>query len=149
MSLICQTRQWSSCHCLFLKKSTVIEKLLGHFVVDMFTLPPLPPKDYVLKSVNQNQKSAQEHTPFAPPRITQSSLSKFCYPVEYQENERLSDNVKLDEVNSKVLERWTDKARADWVTAPGKDDYLLHDVFKKYSVVVEPSYDARYKHKAG
>ncbi|XP_064215052.1 uncharacterized protein LOC103313005 [Tribolium castaneum] len=112
----------------------------------MFTLPPLPPKDYVLRDVNQNQKSAQEFTPVALPRITQTNLGKFCAPIQYQENEKLS-NLNIDySVNPQVLERWTDNARAFWVDKPGKNDYFLHDLFKKYSVEVVPSYDVRFKH---
>ncbi|XP_044253338.1 uncharacterized protein LOC123004234 isoform X2 [Tribolium madens] len=112
----------------------------------MFTLPPLPPKDYVLRDVNQNQRSAQEFTPVALPRITQSNLGKFCAPIQYQENEKLA-NLNIDySVNPQVLERWTDNARAFWVDKPGKNDYFLHDLFKKYSVQVVPSYDVRFKH---
>ncbi|RZC39691.1 hypothetical protein BDFB_011595 [Asbolus verrucosus] len=112
----------------------------------MFTLPPLPPKDYVLRDVNQNQRSCQEHTPTALPRITQTSLAKFCAPVQYQENEKLA-SLDIDvSVNRQVLERWTDKARAFWVDKPGKDAYFMHDIFNKYTVEVVPSYDARFKH---
>ncbi|XP_063910329.1 uncharacterized protein LOC135127699 isoform X2 [Zophobas morio] len=112
----------------------------------MFTLPPLPPKDYVLKDVNQNQRSVQEFTPIALPRITQSNLLKYCAPIDYQENEKLSD-LKIDHsVNPQLLERWTDNVRAYWVDKPGKNDYFLHDIFKKYSVEVVPSYDDRFKH---
>jgi hypothetical protein len=112
----------------------------------MFTLPPLPPKDYVLRDVNQNQRSCQEFTPVALPRVTQSNLRKFCAPVQYQENETLA-NLDIDySVNPQVLERWTNNARAFWVDKPGKNDYFLHDMCKKYTVEVVPSYDVRFKH---
>lgn len=112
----------------------------------MFALPPLPPKDYYLKDVNQNQRSSQEFTPLSLPRVTQRNLAKFCAPIEYKENEKLAD-LNIDySVNPQLLERWTDNARAYWVDKPGKNDYFLHDIFKKYSVQVMPSYDVRFKH---
>lgn len=111
----------------------------------MFSLPPLPPKDYTLKDVNQSQKSSQEFTPDSLPRITQTNLGVFCAPLQYQDNEKLTNVDAKFSVNSQLLEKWTDQAKAFWVDKPGKNDYFLHEIYKKYSSQVAPNYDVRFK----
>lgn len=113
----------------------------------MFTLAPRPPKDYILKEVTKSLQSSAQFTPDALPRVTQSNIGKFCFPIEYGDDEvpEKKPPVKLEPV---IREKMTEDARASWVVEPGKDDFLIHDVCRKFSVLESPkSYDPRYKHK--
>lgn len=112
----------------------------------MFTLPPRPPKDYVLKDVSLNQASAEEITPTGLPRATQHSIKKYCYPVPADDNEP-ADVTQIEKLNDQVLNKWTKDAKAEWVDKPGKNAFLVTEMYNKYSVTVEPSYDVRYQHR--
>lgn len=112
----------------------------------MFTPPPRPPKDYIIKDVPFTQLSAQEHTPDALPRVTQTNFAKYCSPVERDEHDN-SGEVHIETVRPQVLDRWTRAWRAYWVDKPGYNAYNLHNMFKKYTVVVDSSYDPRFKNK--
>ncbi|KAK5642728.1 hypothetical protein RI129_008895 [Pyrocoelia pectoralis] len=112
----------------------------------MFTLPPRPPKDYILREVSLNQASAPELTPTALPRATQASIKQYCYPIAADDNEP-ADITKIDKINDQVLNNWTKDAKAEWVAKPGIDAYRVTDMHKKFSVIVEPSYDGRYLHR--
>ncbi|XP_074028275.1 uncharacterized protein [Leptinotarsa decemlineata] len=112
----------------------------------MFTLPPRPPKDYVLKDITKSLCSSSQFTPDSLPRVTQDNLGKFCSPIEYEDNE-LPEKITID-IQPTVMEKMTNDARACWVVQPGKDDFFLHDVYKKYSVNQDrANYDPRYMHK--
>lgn len=111
----------------------------------MFTAPPRPPKDYYLEDVPPTQQSGQEFTPDAPPRITQSNLAKFCAPIEASDDDKPGE-IKIQSILPGVLDRWTHEWRAYWVPKPGEDSYYLHDMFKKYNVLVDPDYNPAYKH---
>lgn len=53
----------------------------------MFTLPPRPPKDYVIRDVTDSLRSSSQFTPSSEPRVTQPNLAKFCAPIEYRDDE--------------------------------------------------------------
>lgn len=108
----------------------------------MFTLPPRPPKDYVIKNVTNSLQSSAQFTPDSLPRVTQPNLAKFCYPVEYEDDE--VPELKFTEIEPSIFNRMTNEAKALWLPAPGKDDFLLHDVYKKYSKPPQ-NYDARFR----
>ncbi|CAG9763278.1 unnamed protein product [Ceutorhynchus assimilis] len=108
----------------------------------MFTLPPYPPKDYVLKEVPKLQRSSPQFTPDSQPRVTQTTLGIFCSPVEYAEGER-PENVETKGLSPFILEKMAQEARADWIDKPGKDDFFIHDMYKKYTV----KFDEFNKHK--
>lgn len=113
----------------------------------MFTLPPIPPKDYILKDVNNSLRSSPQFTPDALPRVTQSNIGKFCFPIQYGNDEvpEKRPPVKLVPV---IKEKMTNDARASWVVEPGKNDFFIHDVYRKYTISESPkNYDPRYKHK--
>ncbi|ENN75523.1 hypothetical protein D910_10302 [Dendroctonus ponderosae] len=111
----------------------------------MFTFPPYPPKDYELKDVPKIQRSSPQFTPGGEPRVTQSTLGQFCSPIEYQEGET-PKKIQGLKCSQHMLEKWTNEARAFWVDEPGKDDYFLHDLFRKFDVKRD-SYDPAYRHK--
>lgn len=111
----------------------------------MFTLPPRQPKDYYIEDVPPTQQSGAEFTPDALPRVTQSNLAKFCAPIEDHEDDKPTE-TKIQPVVPSVLDRWTDEWRAYWVPKPGENAYYLHDMYKKYTVLVDPDYNPAYKH---
>ncbi|CAH1990051.1 unnamed protein product [Acanthoscelides obtectus] len=109
----------------------------------MFTLPPRPPKDYVIKNVTNNLLSSGQFSPDSLPRVTQPNLGKFCFPIEYQENEQCDKRFST-EINPVIMEKMINDAKAMWVVPPGKDEFVLHD-YKKYNVRKDPkSLDPRY-----
>ncbi|XP_050295120.1 uncharacterized protein LOC126735208 [Anthonomus grandis grandis] len=110
----------------------------------MFTYPPYPPKDYVLKEQPKIARSSAQFTPDSEPRVTQTSLGIFCAPVEYPEGETPA-KVQLSSPNPKILEKWAKDDRAWWVPKPGKDDFFIHDMYKKYNVTMG-SYNPAHKH---
>lgn len=112
----------------------------------MFTLPPRPPKDYELKNVTNNQTSAPEFTPSALPRATQTTLRKFCSPIQASDDEP-ADKSSIEELNDRILDRMAKQTKAWWIDKPEANAYFLHDVFKKYSVQVDSDYDPRYKNR--
>lgn len=111
----------------------------------MFTLPPRPPKNFILEDVSSNQQSGQEFTPDGFPRVTQTNLAKFCAPVE-DEDEDTPGEVQIQTVLPSILEKWTNQWRAYWVPQPGENAYYLHDIYKKHTVLVDPDYNPIYKH---
>lgn len=111
----------------------------------MFTLPPRPPKDYYIEDVPATQQSGQEFTPDALPRVTQSNLGKFCAPIEASDNEKPTE-IKIQAVLPSVLDRWCHQWRAYWVPKPGENAPYVHEIYKKYTVLVDPSYNPIYKH---
>ncbi|KAG5896768.1 hypothetical protein JTB14_008344 [Gonioctena quinquepunctata] len=112
----------------------------------MFTLPPRPPKDYMLRDVTKSLSSSSQFTPDSMPRVTQTNLGKFCFPIEYRDDE-IPEKTSV-EFEPIIIEKMTKEARASWVPSPGKDDFLVHDVCKKYSVNQNTlNYDPRYMHK--
>lgn len=101
----------------------------------MFTLPPRPPKDYVLKTIPFQRRSNPEFTPDAPPRVTQTTVGQFCVPIEYQDDEPLQDKDKIVKpICDKVLDKWTEDVKGSWIDKPGVNDFFLHDIHRKYSV---------------
>lgn len=112
----------------------------------MFTLPPRPPKDYFLKNVTANQATSEVFTPSAHPRATQTSIAKYCYPIPADDDEPI-DKSSLEQMSDSVLNNWTKAAKALWVDKPGENAYFLHDMYKKYYVVVDPDYDPQYKNR--
>lgn len=106
----------------------------------MFTLPPWPPKDYVLKSVAKAQQSSSEFTPIALPRTTQSNLSKYLYPIFYKDSEKVKPEIK--EVHPKIVENWVQRAKAWWVDKPG-----LNNFQKMSGMDVGVNNDPVYQHK--
>lgn len=108
----------------------------------MFTLPPRPPKDYVIKHVTNSLQSSSQFTPDSLPRVTQNNLAKFCSPVEYDDNE-IPDKQHV-ELQPLILEKMTMDAKASWLPPPGKDDFTLHEVHKTYNVPPE-NYDPRFR----
>lgn len=112
----------------------------------MFTAPPRPPKDYVLKYVTANQLSSQEFTPDGEVRVTQSNLGKFCFPIPTAEDDS-SGGIQLVPVGQEVLDKWAKEWRAYWVDKPGENAYFVHDMHKRYSIVVDPDYNPTYKHR--
>lgn len=108
----------------------------------MFTLPPRPPKDYVIQNVTDSLQSSAEFTPGSFPRVTQQNLAKFCLPIEYKDNEPVE--TEIVGIEPSILNKMTNEARALWLPAPGKDDFALHDVYKKYSKPPQ-NYDSRFR----
>lgn len=114
----------------------------------MFTLPPRPPRGYHLEDVPPTQQSAQEFTPVALPRVTQSNLAKFCSPLSGDEDD--DDEPPPPQVQTvvpSVLDKWTNDWRAYWVPKPGENAYLVDEMYGKYRVTVDPDYNPTYKHK--
>ncbi|XP_044749744.1 uncharacterized protein LOC123310340 [Coccinella septempunctata] len=87
----------------------------------MFTLPPWPPKDYVLKPVSKAQQSSLEFTPIALPRCTQTNVGHYSYPVFYSDDEKVKPEIK--EVHPKIVENWVLRAKAWWVDKPGLNNF--------------------------
>lgn len=108
----------------------------------MFTLPPRPPKDYIIQNVTDSLQSSDDFTPDSLPRVTQSNLAKFCSPIEYKDEE--APETEIVGIEPSILNKMTQDARALWLPAPGKDAYTLHDVYKKYSKPPQ-NYDARFR----
>lgn len=99
----------------------------------MFTPPPWPPKDYIIKDVQNHLQSSSVITPTQNIRVTQPNLAKHCSPIEYNEGDVVTPQIK--KVHKKVIENWVDKNRAWWVDKPGQNAKFLHDLHKncKYS----------------
>ncbi|XP_030752834.1 uncharacterized protein LOC115879918 [Sitophilus oryzae] len=110
----------------------------------MFTAPPYPPKDYFLREIPKIQRDSSQFTPESFPRVTQTNLGVFCSPIAYKENE-VPEKIEVQHVHPTIMNRWIKESKASWVLEPGKDDFFLHDMQKKYSVKVD-DYDPRYKH---
>lgn len=101
----------------------------------MFTLPPRPPKDYILRTIPVQRRSASEFTPDAPPQVTQTTFGQFCSPVWYRDDEPLEDKDKVTKsVRGEVLDNWVKRSRDSWVDKPGQDDFFLYDIYRRYSV---------------
>lgn len=111
----------------------------------MIISPPLVPKDHILKYVTNQQLSAPEHSPSWFPRVTQSTLGLFAYPVYPRKKEAPGEYV-ISAVNPQVLNRWADQDRAWWVHKPGENAYFIDEISRKYRIVVDPEYDPRFKH---
>lgn len=112
----------------------------------MFAYAPQAPKDYILKDVPATQTSAQEHSPFGLPRITQGNIGKYCFPVEADEDEPPGE-FKIETVQARILDKWAERWRAYWVDKPGYNSFFLHDMYKKYTIPSVSDYDPRYQHK--
>lgn len=108
----------------------------------MLTLPPRPPKDYIIKDVTDSLQSSAQFTPDSLPRVTQPNLAKFCSPVEYRDDE--VPEKKIIEIKPSILNKMTNEAKALFLPSPGKDDFLLHSIFRKYSKPPQ-SYDPRFR----
>lgn len=111
----------------------------------MFVSPPLPPKDHVLKDIPRSLLSSQEFTPSGKIRVTLPEIGKHMVPIEVKQAD-LPTQVPFKEVNAAVVKTWVARDRYNWLIKPGKEDYMIHDVFKKYNVIVCKSYDIRYLH---
>ncbi|KAJ8919892.1 hypothetical protein NQ315_006421 [Exocentrus adspersus] len=113
----------------------------------MITLPPKPPKDYALRDVNDSVLSSPQFTPAGPPRVTQKGIGKFLTPIPYAENET-PEHVPHVTLEPVIKEKMTVDARASWVVEPGKDDFFIHEVYRKYTVPKGmDEYDPRFRHK--
>ncbi|GJQ88031.1 hypothetical protein Trydic_g12955 [Trypoxylus dichotomus] len=113
----------------------------------MFVFPPLPPKDYVIKEIPRSLISSQEFTPNREVRVTLPEIGKHAVPIPVQKCD-LPTKIPFKEVNPAIVKAWVTKDRYNWLVRPGKEDYFIHDVYKKYVVVVCDSYDSRYSHTA-
>ncbi|KAL1518274.1 hypothetical protein ABEB36_001919 [Hypothenemus hampei] len=102
----------------------------------MFTFPAYPPKDYVLKRIPKLQTDSDQFGPGSEPRVTQTTLGLFCKPVPYSEGE-VPQTIQIPPTSPQILDKWANEAKAWWVEKPGKDDYHLNDIFKKYNVKFE------------
>ncbi|KAL3276035.1 hypothetical protein HHI36_020763 [Cryptolaemus montrouzieri] len=111
----------------------------------MFTLPPWPPKDYVLKDVPKVHQSASEFTPIAIPRVTQPNLGKYLFPIQYTAEEKVEPQIK--EVHPKIIEKWGEEARAWWVDKPGTNAYFLHQLHKESNLDSEVNNNPIFQHK--
>ncbi|KAF7268949.1 hypothetical protein GWI33_017978 [Rhynchophorus ferrugineus] len=111
----------------------------------MFNQPPYPPKDHVLKEMPKIQRDSPQFTPDSLPRVTQNTLGIFCSPIEYQDGET-PDKIEVESVHPTIMNKWINEKRAYWVEKPGKDDFFLHDMVKKYSVETD-TYNPTYKHR--
>lgn len=113
----------------------------------MFTLPPFPPKDCAIRNVTKSLRSSSQFTPNSGPRVTQSNLGKYCYPLEYEKHE-YPDKIGLEEIEPIILNKWTKEQKAEWVIRPGKDDFFLHKIYDKYSSKQSrKSFDPRFQFK--
>ncbi|KAF5294151.1 hypothetical protein FQA39_LY13522 [Lamprigera yunnana] len=111
----------------------------------MFTLPSRPPRDYKLEDVTETQASAPELTPLAYPRATQTSVAKYCTPIPADDKDPL-DSIQAEPYNELILNKFINKARADWVDRPESDGFFIHDMCKKYRVDVIPEVDVRFQY---
>ncbi|KAK9871482.1 hypothetical protein WA026_012855 [Henosepilachna vigintioctopunctata] len=111
----------------------------------MFTLPPWPPKDYILKTVANRQQSSSAFTPLALPRATQTNLAKYLYPVEYADSDKVEPQIR--EVHPKIIEKWGDTAKAWLVDQPGKNAHFLHQLHKQFSSDDGIDYNPIFQHK--
>ncbi|CAG9856196.1 unnamed protein product [Phyllotreta striolata] len=113
----------------------------------MIVLPAPPPKDYRLEEINKRLLSSHLFTPNGELRITQPTIGKHCVPIHYRDDEaRDLSRVSRRKPHPKILEKFMFNEKYSWVTAQGKDDFLIHDMYKKYTVK-SPSYDPRFMHK--
>ncbi|KAJ8934990.1 hypothetical protein NQ314_013077 [Rhamnusium bicolor] len=81
------------------------------------------------------------------PRVSQPNLGQYCFPIEYKDEE-VPEKRPPDPVEPVVKEKMTHDAKAFWVVDPGKDDFFLHGVYRRYSKLEDrKSYDPRYHHK--
>ncbi|XP_018321001.1 uncharacterized protein LOC108734099 [Agrilus planipennis] len=110
----------------------------------MFTLPPWPPKDYILKDISQNYTSNQEFSPSEPPRHTQPNVGKYIFPIQYGP-EDAGPSTLYSKPGETVLNKWLKDAKAIWVDKPGENADFVHDIARKYSVVVTDTYNPTYK----
>lgn len=107
-------------------------------------MPKREPKGYILSDVTQSLMSSAQHTPEAAPRVTQTSLGKYCRPIDFQDNDVIPD-WKIEYMNPKVLDKYAKDNKAWWVDKPGLDTTFLHDIYYKYNVKVDTELDPRYK----
>ncbi|KAK9753506.1 hypothetical protein QE152_g2055 [Popillia japonica] len=111
----------------------------------MFLFPPLPPKDYKIKEIPRSLVSSQEFTPHGKVRITLPEIGQHAVPIPVQKSD-LPTQVPFKEVNPAVVKRWVNRDTYNWLVRPGKDDYFIHEMYKKYNVTVCHNYDIRYSH---
>lgn len=111
----------------------------------MFVTPPLPPKNHEIRDIPRTLLSSQEFTPCGNIRITLPEIGKQAVPVEAKDSDP-PPRAAFQPVNPTVVNSWVNRDRQEWVVRPGKDDYFLQEMYKKYNVVVCDSYDIRYLH---
>lgn len=112
----------------------------------MIVTPPNLPKDYALRTVRDQYVSAPEHTNSWFPRVTQSTLKLYSCPIFPLKGEKPGE-CHVTPINERVLNRWTALNRAWWVDKPGLNAKLIDDMNRRYSVLVEPEVDPRFKCK--
>lgn len=114
----------------------------------MFNASPRLLKDYHLKPVTNTQTSGDELTPTAYPRATQTTIAQCCQPIEEDGHPRITSKSQIDyKINDKVLDKQAKDHKSTWVDRPGENAWFVHGVHKKYSVVVEDTYNPACKHR--
>lgn len=112
----------------------------------MFTNTPRVQIDYELKTVSNSQSSADEFTPTAYPRATQTTIAQSCQPVNIGQS--VTEQSQLDlSINDKVLDKYTNDQKSTWVDRPEENAKFIHGIHKKYSVVVQDTYNPTWMHK--
>lgn len=87
--------------------------------------------EYTLKDVSKGFLSDECFTPGKPPRNTQPTFAKQLVRVDGKDCFPKTDNT---EFHPTILEKLVERNRQFWIIKPGKDDYMLHDIYKNYSV---------------
>nr|CAI5845519.1 unnamed protein product [Callosobruchus analis] len=79
----------------------------------------------------------------SPPGSTRAAVASYnCSVNKHSIEEILAKGNWRSHI---IMEKMINDARAMWVVQPGKDDFFLHDVYKKYNVREDPkSLDPRY-----
>lgn len=112
----------------------------------MFNASPRLLKDYHLNSVANTQTSGDELTPTAYPRATQTTIAQCCQPVEG--DRRITEKSQIDyKINDKVLDKQAKDHKSTWVDRPEENAWFIHGIHKKYSVMVENTYNPACKHR--
>lgn len=114
----------------------------------MFIASPRLLKDYHLSSVANTQTSGDELTPTSYPRATQTTIAQCCQPVEGDRQQRITAKSQTDyKINDKVLDKQAKDHKSTWVDRPEENAWFIHGVHKKYSVMVEDTYNPACKHR--
>lgn len=112
----------------------------------MIVTPPSVPKGYEIRTVRNTTASAPEHTNLWFPSVTQTTLRQFASPIFPLKWEKPGE-YRVTPVNERVLDKWTKASRAWWIDKPGYDSKFMDEMMRKYTVIVQPELDPRYKHR--
>lgn len=86
--------------------------------------------EYVLKDVPRSFLSDECHTRGNLPRVTQPTFGKYLVRLDAKSDYL---NYKI-EVHPTILDKWVYHHRHEWVPKPGRNDHLIYDNFKKFSI---------------